>query len=172
MPIPLKKHLQELTKDELVEEVVKLSKKFKDVKSWYEMELGDSRQQTALLDEVKAKIKKQYFPSRGYGSPKAAVVRKLMLDFKKISVFPYDLADLLLYRVEQAVAFTAAYGDIDERFYIATETAYEDALKLMKAHGYEAQFRDRCDEILRATRHMGWGFYDTLKEVTGEYLGE
>jgi hypothetical protein len=36
MPISLKKHLQSLTHDELVEEILKLTKKFKEVKAYYD----------------------------------------------------------------------------------------------------------------------------------------
>jgi hypothetical protein len=58
MATSLKKHLQSLTNDELIEEIVKLSKRFKDVKAYFDMELGDTKQQTKLVEDTKAKIKK------------------------------------------------------------------------------------------------------------------
>ena len=170
MPIPLKKHLQSLTHDELVEEILKLTKKFKEVKAYYEMDLGDSKQQSVLLNEFKAKLKKQYFPTRGYGDPKASEVRKIISDFKKISVFSFDIADLILYRVELAVKFTNSYGDINERFYTSTETAYEEALKLIQTNNLQEHFRERGLDIQRQTQDIGWGFSYTMRELTEKYL--
>jgi hypothetical protein len=172
MAISLKKHLQSLTNDELVEEILKLSKRFKDVKAYFDMELGDTAQQTKLVEETKAKIKKQYFPTRGYGSPKTSVVRQIVSDFRKIAVHPFDVADVLLYRVEQAVAFTNAYGDISEAFYTSTEGAYESALKLIQEQQLQVHFATRCRAIRESTRYIGWGFSDGIDALTEEYLGE
>ena len=172
MPTSLKKHLQSLTHDELVEEVLKLAKRFKDVKTYFDMELGDTEQQAAIVETVKQKIRKLFFPTRGYGNPKAAEVRKLISDFRKVSVFPFDVVDVLLFRVEQAVDFTRAYGDISEAFYSATESAYEDALKLISAHHLKDHFLDRCLTIQHRTAHMGWGFADELDRLTQEYLSK
>lgn len=172
MLVSLKKHLQSLTHDELVEEVLKLTKRFKDVKTYFEMELGDTKQQAAIVEAVKEKIKKQFFPTRGYGNPKAAEIRKLIGEFRKVSVFPFDLVDVLLFRVEQAVDFTQAYGDISETFYSATESAYEDALKLITTYQLKDHFLDRCLTIQYRTAHMGWGFADELDRLTEEYLSK
>ncbi|MGA0559899.1 DUF6155 family protein [Larkinella sp. VNQ87] len=170
MPASLKKHLQSLTHDELVDEILKLTKKFREVKAYYEMDLGDSKQQGALLAEYKTKLKKLFFPTRGYGDPKASEVRKIISDFKKISVFPFDVADLLLYRVELAVQFTNSYGDIDDRFYASTETAYEEALKLIETHKLHDHFRERGLMIQEQTRHIGWGFSYTMRDLTQKYF--
>lgn len=134
------------------------------------MELGDTRQQTVIVEMVKQKIKKQFFPARGYGNPKAAELRKLISDFRKVSVFPFDVADVLLFRVEQAVDFTNAYGDITEAFYTSTETAYDDALKLITAHNLKDHFFKRCLTIQRNAAGIGWGFSDEMDRITEEYL--
>ncbi len=172
MAASLKKHLQSLTSDELVAEILKLVKRFKDVKTYFDMELGDSAQQAAIVEGVKQQIKKQFFPARGYGNPKAAEVRKLISDFRKVSVFPFDVVDVLLYRVEQAVDFTNAYGDIDETFYTSAESAYEDALKLMSTHNLKDHFRNRCRTIQQKTDGIGWGFGDEIGQLTEQYLNE
>lgn len=171
MATSLKKHLHALTHDELVDEVLKLAKRFSEVKMYFDMELGDPTQQNAIVDSVKQKIKKQFFPTRGYGDPKAAEIRKLISEFRKVSVFPFDVVDVLLFRVEQAVAFTNAYGDISDAFYTSTERAYEDALKLIRTHNLKDHFLARCTIIRQQTAHIGWGFADQIKSLTGKYLG-
>ena len=52
-----KKHLQSLSQEELVEEILKFSKKFKDVKAHYEMDLGGNEKQAAIVEEFKKKTK-------------------------------------------------------------------------------------------------------------------
>ena len=170
MATSLKKYLQSLTHDELVEEVLKISKKFSTVKAYFDMELGDTAQQAALVADCKAKIKKQFFPTRGYGNPKAAEVRKLISDFRKIAVHPYDVVDVILFRVEQAVDFTNAYGDINEAFYTSTESAFEEALKLMDANALVSQFEPRCRKIVLETQDIGWGFADGINYLAEQYL--
>jgi len=110
----LNKYLSSLSEKELIKEVKKLYDKFGDVKKYYEMELGDNSEK--ILAEYKAKIKKEYFPTRGYGRARNSVSRKVVLDFKKIAIHQKDVVELLLYRVEMMLKFTNAYGDIDEPF--------------------------------------------------------
>jgi Family of unknown function (DUF6155) len=166
----LKKHLDTLEKEEVVAEILKLYEKIKAVKDFYEMELGTDT--NAVLNEYKAKIEKQYFPKRGYGNPKASEVRKLISDFKKIAAFEFDVVDLLIFRVEQSVKFTNAYGDIDEQFYISAEGVFEDALKLATKTASLAHIKDRALAIVKDTQNIGWGFHDTLFSTFTEYFGE
>ncbi|TAE41125.1 MAG: hypothetical protein EAZ70_02630 [Runella slithyformis] len=166
----LKKHLETLEKEELIHEVLRLYEKIKAVKDFYEMDLGTDT--NAVLNEYKAKIEKQYFPKRGYGNPKASEVRKVISDFKKIAAFEFDVVDLLIFRVEQAVRFTNAYGDIDEQFYTSAENAFDDALKLAKKTASLAHIRDRAFCIVKETENIGWGFHDTLFSTFTEYFGE
>ena len=61
----LKKYLNSLEEKELINEIVKLYDKFKLVKQYYELELGNDS--SKLLDEFKEKIRKEYLPTRGFG---------------------------------------------------------------------------------------------------------
>ncbi len=166
----LKKHLDTLEKEELINEVLRLYDKIKTVKEFYEMDLGTDT--NAVLNEYKAKIEKQYFPKRGHGSPKASEIRKLISDFKKIAAFESDVVDLMIFRVEQAVSFTNAYGDIDEQFYMSAEGVFEDALKLAQKTASLVHIRERAKQIVKDTQNIGWGFNDTLFSTFTEYFGE
>jgi len=166
----IKKHLETLEKEELINEVLRLHEKIKAVKDFYEMDLGTDS--SSVLNEYKAKIEKHYFPKRGFGDPKASEIRKLISEFKKIAVFEFDLIDLMLFRVEQAVKFTNAYGDIDESFYSSAENTFDDALKLAKKTGSLEHIRTRALLIIRETQNIGWGFHDTLFDSFSEYFGK
>ena len=58
-------------------------------------------------------------------------------------------------------------GDIDEAFYNSHEAMFADAMDLLNVVNdpelYE-RFRSRAQQILHNTRHIGWGFHDSLKD--------
>ena len=87
-----------------------------------------------------------------------------------MSIYPKDLIELNLFRVQQAVAFTAAYGDIDMAFYNSTATAFDRTLKLIVQHNYQDEYRIICKELVDKTEDFGWGFNEDLTELYYEYL--
>ena len=105
----LNKFLKEMSKKDLENEVKKLYSKFKEVKKYYEIEFCEDT--TEILNEYKQKMRKEYFPTRGFGKARNRESRKIVNDFKKISIFQKDVVELLLYRVETMIEFTNEYGD-------------------------------------------------------------
>lgn len=164
----LNRYLKEMTRTELENEVKKLYSKFGEVKKFYELELREDT--TKVLNEFKAKIKKEYFPKRGYGRASNSASRKVISEFKKISIFPRDVIELLLYRVEIMLAFTKTYGDIDEPFYNSIESSYQEACKLIKREKLEKDYKGECRELLNETADFGWGLHDGLKYTYDEFF--
>ena len=171
MATSLKKHLNELEPDELVEQILNLTKRFKDVKAYFDMELGDEKQQAAIVDSYKKKIHKQFFRTRGVGKPKTAELRKLINHFKSIAVFPFDVADLMLYRVEMTIDFMLGPGEPSDAFHTATLNAYEDMLKIIREHQLESHFRERCEVMCIKIPYKGWGFGKDLSGLTKNCFG-
>ena len=99
----LTKFLNDLSKEELIKEVEKLYQKFKEVKRYYDIDLGGDT--TELVKQIKAKIENEYMPARGFGKARSSFVKKLIDDFAKVSIYPSDLIDVILYRVEIAAEF-------------------------------------------------------------------
>jgi hypothetical protein len=170
MATSLKKHLNELEPDELVEQILNLAKRFKDVKTYFDMELGDEKQQAAIVDSYKKKIHKQFFRARGVGKPKTAELRKLINHFKSIAVFPFDVADLMLYRVEMTIDFIVGPGEPSDAFHTATLNAYEETLKLIREHQLEGHFRERCEVMCIKIPYKGWGFGKDMAALTNDYF--
>jgi len=161
----LKKYLAGLSKEDLAKEVEKLHTKFKNVQEYYAMELsGDTGN---FLKKYKEMLLKEYFPNTKYtvGKARASVARKIISDFSKSKAFEVDLIDLMLYRVELCVAFTDAYGDINEQFYTSTENAFDAVVKLIVKNKFQEMFMQRCREVVNKTSDFGWGFHDTLSEI-------
>ncbi len=156
----LTKYLVNLTKEELEKEVEKLYSKFKEVKTYYDIELSEDT--STIVNEIKAKIKKEYNPDKGYAKGRAAVVKKIIDDFAKISVFPIDLIDIILYRVEIVMTYIRVVWDVEVATYTSAENAFERALKLIEKHQLYSDFQPRCKEILEFTNKLDWGFSSNM----------
>jgi len=157
----LNRYLKELNQAELENEIKKLYSKFGVVKKYYELEF--SQDTSKVLNEFKDRIKKEYFPSRGFGRASNKESRKVITEFKKISIFQKDVIELLLHRVETMIEFTKTYGDIDEPFYNSLGSSFNEACKLINSEKLEKEYRGECRRLMNETYHFGWGLYDELK---------
>ncbi|MBX2840969.1 MAG: hypothetical protein KTR26_04310 [Flammeovirgaceae bacterium] len=87
------KYVQSLSEKELKAELKMLFDKFEMVKKYYEMDLGSDSGR--ILEDYKEKIKKEYFPNRGYGNGRSSFSRKVVSDFRKIAVHQSDFLDVV-----------------------------------------------------------------------------
>ena len=165
----LKKKLKQKSNDELVKEIIELYKKFPTVKDYYSANLSTDGM-IEILEKYKKIVQNEFFPLRGFGKLKLSVARKAVNDFKKISNSNYHVADIMLHYVENGVNFTNEYGDIDEKFYSSIESMYETALKHISSSNLSNDFYSRCQEIVRDTDGIGWGFHDSLEELFYTYI--
>jgi len=165
----LKKHLNSKSREELTNEIIGLYKKFSDIRDYYASTLSKDGMRD-VLEKYKKIIKDEFFPVRGFGKLRLAVARKAVNDFGKISNSNSDMADIMLFYVENGVEFTNAYGDINEQFYSSIETMYEAALKHICKSELVEDFYTRCEQIVSDTSGIGWGFHDTLGDLFGGYL--
>lgn len=163
----LSKYLKTLSEKELIKEVKKLYDKFESVKKYYEIELGNDTEK--ILSEYKKKIKQEYFPSRGYGKARSSVSRKVISDFRKISIFKKDVAELFLYRVEMMLDFTLAYGEMAESYYLTLENSFVDACKIIENENLKEYYKDYCLELITKANGFGWGVYDSMRSTYVEY---
>ena len=137
MPKPklsdFKRLINEMTEAELREELLKLFNKLDQVQMFYAQDLMGKEDRQKILEECKTKIYKKFWtPS---GNPRNNVsnadIRKIISDFEKISAFPHEVVDLVLYRVETATDFANQFGGMPDADYKAAATAFEKAMKLM-----------------------------------------
>ncbi len=123
-----------------------------------------------VIERYKAQIKKEFFPTRGFGRGRISIAKKPVSEYAKVSNSAEGQADMMLYYVEMGVKYTNAYGDIDEPFYYSMESMYERACKWIVKHGLLDEFAGRCLKIVRDTGNIGWGFHDTLGEIYHETI--
>ena len=164
------KYIKSLDEQELAKELKKLYDKFELVRKYYEMELGQNTDK--VLEEYKKKIRKEYFPTRGYGQARSSVSRKVVAEFRKVSVHDADIAEILMYRVEVMMEFTMAYGDIDEAFYNSLCSGFNQACKMIVKQALQEQYRKRALALVHTSDNFGWGVYDYLLSEYNHFFGE
>ena len=167
----LKRSLKELTKEELIKDIVDLYKKNEFVKDYYNSKYGDDSSLSVLIKH-KEIIEKEFFPENGLGDARLSVAKKAITEFKKICSDKALIAELMVFYVENGVNYTDCYGDINEQFYLSMESMYERALKLITDNNLESTFKERCLKIVNDTTDMGWGFHDQLCEIYYGYIDE
>lgn len=168
----LQKYLSNLTKEELVEEIRQLAKRFKQVNEYYKARLEPHKTEDTLA-AYKKRIRREFFTRSGDPGPlRLSAARKMVLEFAKVQANIMHQIDLELFYVEQGVKFTNAFGDIDERFYMSIEAMFERALKNVKKYRLGGAFVDRALKIKKDTREIGWGFGDNIECLYDEYFGK
>jgi len=139
----LLKFLNELEKEELIEEIEKLCTKFDVVKKYFEIELsGDA---TRYVTSAKKEIGKQFYFSNGNPrtNPKASKLNAIIKEFERVSIYKADVIELLLYRIEQTIAYAKDVRNISEALYSSTMIAIDRVLQLIEAEGAEAKYAGR-----------------------------
>ena len=158
----LKKFLKTLTKDELINHIVELDKKFKPVQEYYRLVVNNDV--SGAVEKAKKEIENEFYPVRGLPKMRLSVARKAVTDAKKLNLPPEAMADLMLFYVETGVEFTNDYGDINESFYSSMESMFLKALEFLEKENLLTQFENRAFKIIHNTVDTGWGFHDTLSD--------
>ena len=137
----LKKYLQTLSKEQVIEVMIELYDARKEAKEYLEFYLAPDS--NAELEKCKKAIRQEFFPTRGFSEkPSFAKCRKIISDFQKLKTEPTYVADLMLFYIEQGCDFM---------------------------HGLLATYYERIEKLLNNASNCGWGFYDTLSEIYYQY---
>ena len=154
----LKKLIAEMSEEELRQEIVKLYTKLPQVKEFYNQDLMTEEERQKALEGYKDKIYKQFWTSGR--NPRNMVnnstIKSIISDYEKIAVFPYDVVDLLIYRVEVATDFANQFGGMAESNYNASITAFKKATKLMRENNLKSHFESRCKSIFKHNNLDYW----------------
>lgn len=141
----LTQRLQQLEQQELIEVILTMCGRIREAKQYCQMEFGDPSHQNALLEIAREKMRKHIFPARRSRShrPRTTRLRKMISDFRKISVFPMHVADLTLYWAELAADYIAQNGYVKDTFFAPTEKALQETLTLITENALFPYFQPR-----------------------------
>jgi len=156
----IKKELCTLPSKSVVSILMELYDAFPAVKENLDARFAQDKAEcnAELLDKYKKIIQDEYFPTKDEEKCRISVCKKAISDFKELKPEAHDVADLMVFFVEQGCLYTSEYGDMWESFYTAFENNYRTALEYVFKNELQDEFKDRLKECLRLTENCGWGF--------------
>lgn len=156
----LKKELNVLSKEEIINVVLELYDARKEAKEWLEFFINPN--EDIEVEKYKKLIRNEFSPDRGEAKYRFSVCKKAISDFKKLKPSPDKLADLMLFYIETGVQTTIQYGDMWEQYYTALENNFDKTVVFIVQNGLIDQYKTRIEELMESVSHCGWGFYDSL----------
>lgn len=161
----LRTYLETLDEAELREEVLRLFGKLTQVQEFYAQELMTTEERKEMLESYRKKIYSFFWTRTGNRKrPSNAKLRELLTNYEKVSIFPSEVIDLLLYRVEVATEYASRLRGMSEANYKASYNAFKKAVEMMALHKLEDRFTERCEAIFKVKNYDSW-YLDLLKEA-------
>ncbi|MBP1224512.1 DUF6155 family protein [Flavobacterium sp. 1355] len=171
----LKKYLAELNKEQLEEQIIELYEKFAPVKVFYDFAFNPKEDK--LLQESKSKISHEYFPIKKPTSkwrPRAkmrrSVAQKIIKHFISLGVDAFVIADLMLYNIEIAQAYSSKNLIKQDLFYKSIFNSFEQAVNFIISNGILNEFKARIIAIQQETIQQKWKNkydFDTILDKIG-----
>ncbi|MBI9058667.1 MAG: hypothetical protein JEZ01_12960 [Labilibaculum sp.] len=164
----LKEYIQQLTKEQLKEQITDLYSRFKEVKEFYDFAFDP--QENKLLEECKFKISKEYFPvSSRKAKMRRSVAQKFIRHFKKLGVEPNLIADVMLYHIEIAQTYTSHKFVKQESFYKSMLKSFSEAIAYIDENRIRKDFQERLIRIADDAAEQNWmnwrGFVKQIKMI-------
>ena len=170
--LALKKHLQSLTKEQMIETVLEMYDNMKPVKEYLEFFLNPNERE--MFEKYKIAIVNEFYPRGKYTEPKMrfSAAKKAIADFRALKPSSELLADLMLTLPELACRFTNDYGDMTEQFYNSAYTNFKIALEYMQKNDLLPKFKLRSLDCVKLASVCGYGFGDDMGEIYLHYYEE
>lgn len=167
--VSLKKELQKLSKEQLIEQILDLYEKNKAVKEFYDFYLNP-RNEKELAEKYKKLIRKEFnLVSPERAGLKYSVAKRAISDYKNLQPSPESLADVMLTLPECACEFTYEYGDMEEAFYNGVYNNFVVALKFIVKNDLQEAFQFRVEQCVKWASVCGYGFADDVASAHYEY---
>jgi hypothetical protein len=164
----LKTYLLGLSKPQLETQIIDLYDRFKEVKELYDFTFNPN--ENKLMDECKFKISKEYFPLNSR-RPKArrSVAQNYIRHFMKLGVEPTLIAEVMIYNLELALAFSMEGKTMKEAFFKSMLKSFQDALNYIYDNGLFLKFMSRIEKILDHSLEQQWINYKGFEIAFEKY---
>jgi hypothetical protein len=161
----LKKHLQTLNKDQIIEVVLEIYSNMKPVREYFEYYLSPNEKE--MLEKFRQIITKEFSTEWEHSEPKLrfSVAKKAISDFRILKPSPELLADLMLTLAEHSCKITYEFGDMTEQYYNSAATNFEIALIFIESNGLLENFKPRCLDCVKWASNSGYGFADEIYDL-------
>jgi len=162
----LLEHLGKSDKEDVIREIMVLFDKFKNVKEFYAAEL--SNDENPLLEKYKKKITYAYSAENPKEKRTNMNVNKLIGEFKKVSIYERDIADLMLHRVECGVEAFNGNNNRSATFYNCIANSFEEAIAIISTNDYLSEFRQRILKIVKNSKIAKFEVEARLRNIAKE----
>lgn len=165
----LKKYLQSLDKEQMIEFVLEIYDNVKPAKEYLEYYLHPNEKE--MLGKYKAIIVNEFYPKGKSAEPKTrfSVAKKAIADFRALKPSPELLGDLMVTLAEMACKFTYDYGDMWEQYYDSAYNNFKNALVFLEKNNLLDNFKLRCEDCVKYASPCGYGFADDISEIYYQY---
>lgn len=165
----LKKHLQSLSKKQIIETVLEMYDNMKPVKEYLEFFLNPNEKE--MQQKYKAVIVNEFYPKGKSTEPKTrfSVAKKAIADFRALKPSAELQGDLMVTLAEMACKFTYDYGDMWDQYYTSAAINYEAALKYLQKNNLLDNFKLHCQTCVKYASPCGYGFADEIASLFHEY---
>ncbi len=167
-----KKYLAQMTKEEMAAEMLKLFERYEQVQNHYTQDLGSDAARETCLETYKKKLNAAM---KSVASVSPIKIRQIISEFKQISVFPYDLARLLLHRAKCAIELLLKdhWNELSSSFFQSSYTSFKEFCILVRDNLLYGYFDADIETLF--TSHTGYyeiDFLINLIEVYNEHYGK
>jgi len=160
----LKSYLENLSKEQLEEQILDLYSRFRPVKTFYDFAFRPNEEK--LLKEARFKVGKEYFPINGRKAKKRpSVAQKFIRHFKKLELDPLLLADFMIFNIETAQAYCAENKIGKSAFYKSMYNSYDEVADFIREKGIRADFMMRMERIVEINFQQNWPNADMFRIV-------
>ena len=151
----LKKYVNQLSKEQLEEQILEMYDKFLPVKTYYNFVFNPD--EAKLIREAKFKISSEFFPV-GKKRPKMrrSISQKYIKHFMSLGVDSYLIADLMLYSIEIAQTLFAERTITQQAFFKGMLSSFQQAIRFMIDKGILFEFIPRVEAIKERTIQQAW----------------
>lgn len=159
----LKKYLSELKKDALEEQLLDLYNRFPVVKEYYDFIFNPKEDK--LVQEARTKISNEYFPvKRRRPKARRSVAQKYIKHYLKLGVEPHLIADVMLYNLEVAQAFSKE-RNVPDAFFKSMLNSFEQAVQYTSINGMLPDFKERIIKVYQESQEQEWLFAEGFSRV-------
>jgi len=167
----LKKSLNELEKKDLIRLITDMAQTCPQAKEYLTIKFAGKKHIIKVHEDYKDKIEMVFYPTGRSWRLNLQDAKSAISDFKRVCKDKNMIVDLMLLYVEECVAFTNNYGDINEAFYNSAGSMYANVIKEINKENvsFYRKFADRLFKVANNAPH-GWGFYDEMMDLYNDII--
>jgi hypothetical protein len=124
------------------------------------------------LEPYRSIISESLYPDVYKNKPiRLSIGKKAISDYFKATKDKAGQLELMVHYLETGNQFTVDFGDIDEQFYSSLESMFERTLTELRKQSTDVQekYVSRLEEVVSSARNIGWGYFDYISDIFGEY---